>query len=76
MSIDIIIFGQLTEIIGNSLSIDEVPDTDSLVKSLHERYPALADIKYVIAVNKQVVTKNTILSNKSTVVLLPPFSGG
>lgn len=76
MSIDIIIFGQLTEIIGNSLSIDDVQDTNSLVKTLHERYPVLADIKYVIAVNKQVVNKNTILSNKSTVVLLPPFSGG
>jgi sulfur-carrier protein len=76
MPISIIIFGQLTDITGNSLSLDGVQDTDSLVKKLNELYPVLADKKYVIAVDKQVVTTNTVLNNNNTVALLPPFSGG
>ncbi|TAL49285.1 MAG: MoaD/ThiS family protein [Chitinophagaceae bacterium] len=76
MQVNIILFGQLTEIAGNAVSVDNVADTDSLVRILHKRYPALADTKYVIAVNKQVVNRNIPLNNNSTVALLPPFSGG
>jgi molybdopterin converting factor small subunit len=46
------------------------------VDSLNKRYPELAATKYVIAVDKQVITENTVLSKKSMVALLPPFSGG
>ena len=76
MPVNIIIFGKLTDIIGNSLTLDNVADTDQLVKTLNKLYPALADKKYVIAVDKQVVSTNTTLTNKNTVALLPPFSGG
>ncbi len=69
-------FGRLADIAGNSVSINDVADTDSLVNSLHKKYPALADAKYVIAVNKKVIKENTILNNDSIVALLPPFSGG
>lgn len=76
MSVKIILFGKLADIAGNSVSVDDVPDTDRLVDSLNKRYPELATTKYVIAVDKQVVTENTVLSKKSMVALLPPFSGG
>ncbi len=76
MPISIIIFGQLTDITGNSLSLDDVPDTDTLVKRLNKLYPEFTNKKYVIAVDKQVITANTILSKNNTVALLPPFSGG
>ena len=76
MSVKIILFGKLAEIAGSSVSIDNVTDTDSLVNVLHKNYPALTNIKYVIAVDKQVIKENTPLSKKSTVALLPPFSGG
>ena len=76
MSVKIILFGKLAEIAGSSVSIDNVTDTDSLVNVLHKNYPALTNIKYVIAVDKQVIKENTALSKKSTVALLPPFSGG
>jgi molybdopterin synthase sulfur carrier subunit len=39
-------------------------------------YPSLADAKYLIAVDKQTVTGNTILKEGSMIALLPPFSGG
>lgn len=76
MSVKIILFGKLAEIAGSSVSIDNVTDTDSLINVLHKSYPALTNIKYVIAVDKQVIKENTALSRKSTVALLPPFSGG
>ena len=76
MPVNIIIFGQLTDITGNSILLDNIADTDSLIKELNNLYPALVDIKYMIAVNKQVVNKNTLLKDNCTVALLPPFSGG
>ena len=76
MSVKILLFGKLADITGGSVSIDNVADTDSLVNSLSKQYPELATTKYVIAVDKQVIKENTVLNNKSTVALLPPFSGG
>jgi molybdopterin converting factor small subunit len=76
MPVNIIIFGRLTDIAGNFLTLENVSDTKALVKELHILYPALADAKYVIAVNKKVVNENTTLTENSIVALLPPFSGG
>ena len=76
MSMHIILFGRLADIAGNSVFINDAADTDSLINALHNIYPALAEAKYVIAVNKQVVTSNTLLNENTVVALLPPFSGG
>ena len=76
MSVKIILFGKLADIAGSSVSVDNVPDTDSLVDSLNKRYPELVTTKYVIAIDKQVIKENTVLNKKSMVALLPPFSGG
>ena len=77
MQIRIMIFGQLTDIINsNTLTLTDIADTNSLVSELNKRYPALADTKYMMAVDKQTVTANTILKEDSIVALLPPFSGG
>lgn len=77
MKIQVMIFGQLTDIVnGNTLTLSGIADTDNLVKELNKQYPALAQVKYIIAVDKQTVTTNTNLKDGSTVALLPPFSGG
>ena len=76
MTVNIIIFGRLTDIAGSSLTLENVADTNNLVKELHILYPGLADAKYVIAVDKQLIKENTVLNKKSMVALLPPFSGG
>jgi molybdopterin synthase sulfur carrier subunit len=76
MPVNIIIFGRLTDIAGSSLALENIADTNSLIKELHILYPALADAKYIIAVNKKVVNENTTLNENSIVALLPPFSGG
>lgn len=76
MQIQVVLFGRLADIAGNSVFVNDVSDTDSLVNWLHTYYPELADTKYVIAVNRQVINQNTGLTADSVVALLPPFSGG
>jgi molybdopterin synthase sulfur carrier subunit len=73
----ILFFGQLVDITGSStLTMPDVPDTDALVQQLHQLYPALATIKYVIAVDKKKTSENVSLQSHTTIALLPPFSGG
>ena len=60
----ILLFGQLADIAGNLVSLDGVVDTDSLISALHKKHPALANSKYVIAVDKKVITSNTIEREK------------
>ena len=73
----LLFFGQIADFTGNSeLTLDTVPDTDTLRASLAEQYPNLAKIRYAIAVDKQLINSNTPLNDQSVVALLPPFSGG
>lgn len=76
MRIKIILFGKLADIAGGSVLVDNVADTDSLINALHKDHPGLANTKYVIAVDKQLINENTSLNKNSIIALLPPFSGG
>jgi sulfur-carrier protein len=77
MQVQIILFGQLTDIVGNDkMLLQDVQDTDELVQSVNKLYPAMAGIKYIVAVDKQTILANTILNETSSVALLPAFSGG
>lgn len=73
----ITLFGQLTDITGsNSIAVETVQDTDALVKAVNTLYPAMAGVKYIVAVNKKAVNSNTIINETSDLAFLPPFSGG
>ena len=77
MEIQIIIFGQLTEILRTAeLRFTGAADTNELISELNREYPALVNANYTIAVDKQTVTGNTVLRDGTTVALMPPFSGG
>ena len=77
MKINIIAFGKLTDIVGKDpFAMEGVVDTNQLKASILQTYPALADMSYLVAINKKVVSENTTLSEGSEVALLPPFSGG
>jgi molybdopterin converting factor small subunit len=77
MQVNILFFGQLTDITGtDKLQMNEVMDTFDLVVRLQQQFPALKDSKYIVAVDKKVISVNIMLSNNCTVALLPPFSGG
>jgi molybdopterin converting factor small subunit len=77
MKIEILLFGQLTDILKASSVVIEAPgDTDTLQDVLVKQFPQLANANYTMAVNKKTVTGNIELTPGSTVALLPPFSGG
>lgn len=77
MDTSIIVFGQLTDIIGNNhLVVTNTVDTDSLMKELKKNYPALEGCQFIIAVDKKLVIGNTLLYTNNTIALLPAFSGG
>lgn len=77
MKTRVLFFGQLVDITGTEeLQLDRFADTETLTASLHQQFPALAQSKYVIAVNQEMISGHTILQDNSTVALLPPFSGG
>jgi sulfur-carrier protein len=74
---EIILFGQLADIAGSSrIEIEPAKNTHELSHLLETRYPALAGVRYIIAVNKQLVTEQTLLQGNETIALMPPFSGG
>ncbi len=77
MEINLLVFGQLSDITKCSeMKIAHVNDTQQLIIKLTTQFPELALSKYSVAVNRKVVFENTMLTDKDTVALLPPFSGG
>ena len=77
MQINIVAFGYLTDVLGkSSLTLQNIPNTDQLRLQLQRLYPALKDIQYLMAVDKDIVTENTQLQDNHMIALLPPYSGG
>lgn len=77
MKTNILAFGQIATITGNSFSVDgEFADTERLQQWLQQEYPQLQHVKFSIALDKKIVNENTPLYNDTTIALLPPFSGG
>jgi sulfur-carrier protein len=76
MSIEVLFFGRLVEIAGNSITVAGVHSTDELLQRLQQDYPKLSTEKYIVALNKNMIDGNTVLTPGSTVALLPPYSGG
>ncbi len=73
----IIPFGKLADILAHqSVLVDHILDTDGLRLALERQFPQIAHIQYLVAVNRKIVTENTILQDDATIALLPPFSGG
>jgi molybdopterin synthase sulfur carrier subunit len=77
MDVNIIFFGQMKDITGNaSLVMQDVDDTQNLMALLEKKYPAIANTRFVLAVDKEIIQTNTALHHNSTVALMPAFSGG
>jgi molybdopterin converting factor small subunit len=77
MKVNVLIFGPLKDVTGtNACEVNDVEDTDEMIAKMNGRYPGLKKMKYLIAVEKDIVQGNTILRDNFTVALLPPYSGG
>jgi len=69
-------FGSVTDVMGESIQLEHVQDTDALMLELNKRFPALKNSKFLVAVNRKMINKNTRLNGDDTVALMSPFSGG
>ncbi|WP_315822845.1 MoaD/ThiS family protein [Paraflavitalea speifideaquila] len=77
MGLTIRLFGQFAEMAGSQTwQVEAVADTDALRRKLETLFPALQSIPYLVAVDKDIATGNTVLQSSSVIALLPPYSGG
>lgn len=77
MTIKILAFGQIGDIIGKStFGFSLFKNTEELKAELFKLYPELVKVNYTLAVNKKTINQNTVLRENDIVALLPAFSGG
>ena len=77
MQIELISFGKISEFISNQkLEIEGIETTDDLKKHLEKIFPNLANIKYKLALNKNLVQQNSEIKSSDSIAIMPPFSGG
>jgi len=77
MSIEVLFFGQLTDITGcSSLSMENPGTLNELKKQVLVKYPGLSQSKFVIAINNKISNEDELISNYSKIAFMPPFSGG
>lgn len=77
MNIEILFFGQLSELTGCSyIKMDNPGYISTLKELLFSQYPGLEKSKYFIALNNKMVLENSIIPDNSVIAFMPPFSGG
>lgn len=70
-------FGMIAEKIGSEqIQLSGISTIEDLQTTLFDQFPDLKNMKFSIAVNKQLVSGNQTIPEGSEIALLPPFSGG
>jgi molybdopterin synthase sulfur carrier subunit len=77
MNISLISFGRISDIINiRELELHDISSTDGLRIILEQSYPQLAEIKYKLALNQNIVQNDCGIRDGDCIALMPPFSGG
>ena len=77
MKIQLKFFGQLAEITGKDIiEMEDIEDTDSLVKKVLNDFPKFNSCKFQVAVNHKLLKQMQKLESGSEIAFLPPFAGG
>ncbi len=74
--VNVLLFGRLAEICGQSNIILNLPDTDAVCEKLKNDFPALKPLSFAVAVNQVLIANNTQLNDGDELALMPPYSGG
>jgi sulfur-carrier protein len=77
MNLNIKYFGLLVEVTQCSeetLAFSKA-SVSELLNVLFEKYPNLKNKDFQVALNNEIVSKNTLIT-ENEIALLPPFSGG
>lgn len=70
-------FGMIAEKIGSGqIQLSGISTIEEVRDLLFEKFPDLKNMKFSIAIDKQLVSGNAPIPADSEIALLPPFSGG
>ena len=80
MKVKVLAFGIAKDIFGGSVVEVVLPEngtTQNLKQSLEERYPRLKHlISYLVAVNNEYASDESLLTETDEIAIIPPVSGG
>lgn len=77
MEINILAFGKIADIAAaREWKMKEVQSTADVRQQMEAAYPELSGMRYLLAIDKKIITSDTPLHEGAEVALLPPFSGG
>lgn len=75
--IKVLFFGSISEAAGRQEEELEINGgSDALLVLVKEKYPAIGDLRFSIAVNQEITLTDKELNEGDEVALLPPFTGG
>lgn len=71
------VFGMIAEKIGSdSFEVIDIKTIDEFRAYLIEQFPSLEDLKFSIALDREIVQAGGEIKEGAELALLPPFSGG
>lgn len=77
MKVKVLLFGIFSERADTSkIIVEDVKDKNELMQRIGMEYAFLKEMKYLIAVNQEVINNNIELKDGDEIALLPPFAGG
>jgi len=72
----VLYFGAAQEIAGKADEELTARDTASLRREILDRYPAMRNISFRMALNRTLLREESDLSDNDLIAILPPFQGG
>jgi molybdopterin synthase sulfur carrier subunit len=80
MKVNVLAFGIAKDIFGGSsveVVLPENGTTQNLKNSLEERFPRLKHlVSYMVAVNNEYASHESLLTERDEIAIIPPVSGG
>ena len=70
-------FGPLQEVFsGGEFDVELPVAVGTLRRALESRWPELSEQRYSIAVDQQLIERESTVTTAKEIALLPPFAGG
>ncbi len=75
-TVKVLYFGAALEMTGRAEEEIGAGDTASLRRDILDRYPAMKELTFRMAVNRVLLKEESLLKENDIIAILPPFEGG